>query len=214
MKRLAASVLAFFLFVSPTFGYDWSKIFTKTRQSIVQVFNTKGSCTAFSINQAGHYYLTAAHCLGDNLMFWKESSPATGIQHTFGVMRVIKFSKELDLAILEGTEGMPALNRGKMPKEGAEIASIGYAFGEDNLFLFAQNVSRIKEARAYGIIRTIIIKDQKDIGGMSGGPVIDTKGNVVGMVQQGLIAEDGDDLVDYGTAIKDIYAWSRDFWEN
>lgn len=214
MKRLAASILLIcILFVSPVLGHDWSGVFDRVKQSVVQLFHDKGNCTAFSINQQSHYYLTAFHCLGNNMAFWKESSTSSGMQHTFNVLRVMKMSKQLDLAVLEAEEGMPALLKGKMPREGAEVASIGYAFGEDRPYIFTQHVAHIKEARSYDILRKIIIKDQKDIGGMSGGPVVDIKGNVVSMVQFGAIGNGGDDLVDFGTAIEDIYKFAKDFWE-
>ena len=213
MKRLVLSaILAVSLLVSPAQAFNWSGVFMQVQKSVVQLFHARGTCTAFSINQQKGYYLTAAHCLGENMAMWKEATTATGTQHTFRVLRVLGSSIELDLAVLEAAEGLQGLPRGRVPNKGDEVASIGYAFGEPEPFIIGAIITHIKEARSYGRYRHIIMKDNQDIGGMSGGPVVDTKGRLVGMVQQGVVIDAQVSNIAYGTAIDDLYEFTKSYW--
>ena len=58
---------------------------------------------------------------------------------------------------------------------------------------------------------TFVVYDTTFIGGMSGGPIVDTNGRVVGMVQfdimsRGLVIAGG------GRSMVDIYEATKDFW--
>ena len=213
MARLLITALtAVLLLATPLQAFNWSGVFTQIQKSVVQVFSERGSCTAFSIDQERKYYLTAAHCLGGELTMWKETTTATGPQHAFSVVGVLAVSKELDLAVLEASEGLQVVPRGKLPRRGEEVASIGYAFGEPEPFIIGSLIAQVKDARSYARTRVIIFKDNQDVGGMSGGPVVDTKGRLVGMVQQGVTLGDQISNIAYGTAITDIYAFSKEYW--
>ena len=213
MARLLLTALtAVFILATPLQAFNWSGVFSQVQQSVVQLISERGSCTAFSIDQERKYYLTAAHCLSGDLTFWKEASTATGPQHAFTLVRVLVASKELDLAVLEGSEGFVAVSRGRMPRKGEEVASIGYAFGEPDPFIIGSIVAQIKEARSYARTRVILFKDNQDIGGMSGGPVVDTRGRLVGMVQSGITIGSQMTNIAYGTAITDLYAFTKAYW--
>lgn len=214
MKRLIIALLAVLLMTMPAQAYDWSKVFNRINLSVVQLFHSRGVCTAFSINRAYKHYLTAAHCLGEDMRMWKETTPGIGMQHTFDVVTVRKSSRELDVAVLEATEGLAAIPRGQNPVRGNEVASIGYAFGEEAPFILSSITASVKTVRAYSRARLIILKDNQDIGGMSGGPVVDTRGKLVGMVQMGINTNNGQQTnIAYGTAVSDIYAFVKDYWE-
>ena len=212
VRLLITALTAVLILATPLQAFNWSGVFTQIQKSVVQVFSERGSCTAFSIDQERKYYLTAAHCLGGELTMWKETTTATGPQHAFSVVGVLAVSKELDLAVLEASEGLQVVPRGKLPRRGEEVASIGYAFGEPEPFIIGSLITQVKEARSYARTRVIILKDNQDIGGMSGGPVVDTKGRLVGMVQQGITMGSSVTNIAYGTAITDLYAFTKEYW--
>lgn len=209
MLRVLLTVLAaLFFFASSTNAFNWSRNFEQMRFSVVSVFHLKGSCTAFSINQKHAYYLTAAHCLGEDIALWKEQVPGlVAVQGRIDVKQVTLVNKQKDIAVLEGVIGLPSVVRGKA-SIGQEVASIGYAYGENRPFILASIISQIREARAYDTTRIIILRDNVDIGGMSGGPVINTRGQVIAMVQQ------VNRNLSWGTAIEDIYQLTKLYWEN
>ena len=215
MRRLLAAAIAVLFLAIPLEARDWSSIYDKAINSVVQLFHvhTNGTCTAFSINQQQRFYLTASHCIIDGEMgFWKEAIPNVTTQGVFKVVRVVKRSIALDLALLEGDLGFPALAPGAEPKHGHELISIGYAFGEPKPWLFSSIVAAIKDGQSYGVHRRILFKDNQDQGGMSGGPVLDKYGRVVSMVQAGVAVNGRLTNVSYGTSIKQLREFARGYW--
>ena len=217
MKRLIiATMTSFVMWASsiPALAMDWSRAFEKARYSIVALLHDGGNCTAFSINETDKYFFTAYHCINEdrNMLLWKETIPNYVFQGTFRVRRVVKKSLELDLAILEADYGMIAMVPGKEPQRGQELASIGYAFSESEPFILSSIVASVKDANAYGQKRRIVLKDNQDLSGMSGGPVIDRRGEVVTMVQQGLTVNGQVSNIAYGTSIKQIKEFAKGYW--
>ena len=193
---------------------DWARAFDKARYSIAALFHDRLSCTAFSINETDKYFLTAHHCINEDgdMSFWKETIPNYVFQGTFRVRRVVKKSLELDLALLEADYGMIAMVPGKEPQRGQELASIGYALSEPEPFILSSIVASVKDANSYGKKRRIILKDNQDLSGMSGGPVINKHGEVATMVQQGLTVNGRITNIAYGTSIKQIQEFTKGYW--
>lgn len=220
MRRLilAASVAVAILWsqAEQLSAFDWSNVYRRVQPSVAQLFHDRGSCTAFSIHQQERYWLTANHCINEDgsMAFFKEGIPGIVTQGTFEVTKVIARSVELDLALLQSDVGFPALQPGSEPKRGNELASIGYALSEPEPFIFGSIVASVKDARSYGSTRRIILRDNQDMGGMSGGPVVDVRGRVVAMVQQGLTVGGRITNVAYGTSIRDIRKFTGIYWRS
>ena len=214
MRRLIAALIAILLLVLPASAADWSGVFDRTKFSVASLFSDAGSCTAFSIDQGRRHYLTADHCIATDgtMAFWKEGIPGFNTQGTFDVVRVLQRSKELDAAVVEGSIGLPALMPGPEPKIGSELASIGYALGEPAPWIFGSLVASVKDARSYGQTRRIIFRDNQDVMGVSGGPVVDRQGRVVAMVQQGLVVDGRMTNIAFGTSIKQLREFARIYW--
>lgn len=177
MKRTLATLVAFILFVSPTFAFDnWNPVAVKVLKSISYLTGPEGSCTAWSIDSKRDYVITAAHCDQKDMLV--DNLPAT----------VKSKDVKKDLLVLE-VKGLdkPSLRLAHdNPKVGDEVASYGYGLALERPFF---RVTHISDDQLYvpfeGIGGPFILTDTNFIGGQSGGPVVNTDGDVVLLVQLG-----------------------------
>ena len=180
MKRLVITLLAFVLSMAPVFAADWVVLARTVRDSIVEIASATGSCTGFIINSTAKndeddvdYVLTAAHCEGANLL--ADLKPAT--------VKAKDFKNDLMIIEIDNTD-RPALKLASADaKVGEEVASYGYGYALDQPLFRVAHVSahdvNIGERVQYQAI------DASFVPGQSGGPVVNTKGEVVMVVQLG-----------------------------
>lgn len=191
MKRILAALLGVLLLItSPGSAFDWSKQLADVRPSVVRLLLPNGSCTAFSINEKEGYLATAAHCINVGGM------PA-------GALLIVK-NEDIDAAVIKSGLHLPALRpRLDGAKQGEEALYIGYP--ADGLVVLGAIIANddylsAPDHRSYQFF------DQDAINGMSGGPIIDTKGRVIGIVQQ------GNNRLGWGSKMKDIYKGIGRYW--
>lgn len=184
MKRILATVVALSLFVAaPLVAFDgWNPIAVKVAKSIAYLTGPEGSCTAWSINREKDYALTAAHC--DQKTGSGESAVLVDNLPT----KVLAKDTKKDLLVLE-VKGLDkaALRLAKdNPKIGDEVASYGFGFALERPFF---RITHVSDDQLYipfeGIGGPFILTDDNFIPGQSGGPVVDTNGDVVMIVQMG-----------------------------
>ncbi len=160
---------------------DWSSVVRTLERSAVYVASDEGSCTGFVVHGSARkgekdFVLTAAHCMGSDL--YAAHVPA----------RVIYKDTQLDLMVLETDDlDRPALKlAGKNPKVGDEVASYGHGYGLQRPMFRIAHVSDdamyIPEGNIGGPFCVI---DAAFVSGQSGGPVVNTAGEVVMIVQRG-----------------------------
>ncbi len=134
--------------------------------------------------------LTAAHCLGEQMR-------ADGV-----LVKVIDFDKYYDLALVAVDTDKPSLTFRDYEAELYEpLIAIGYAQGYP--VVTAMNVHPVQvNLIPYPGLPVGILVQGDYIEGMSGGPVIDMDGDMVGMVQRHL-----DDSVGFGVGATIIRAF-------
>jgi S1-C subfamily serine protease len=181
MRKFAAVALLTALTAAPALA-QWQPVAEKVAKAIVTIGKDDTHCTGFVINtRAGEkgnkdYVLTADHCDSANLL--ADNNPA----------KVIYKDAKKDLLVVEVEDtGRPALKLAKKnPKIGDEVASYGYGFALERPMF---RVTHIADDDTYipeeGIGGPFIVTDAVFVGGQSGGPVVNTEGDVVMIVQRG-----------------------------
>lgn len=170
MKRILASLLAVLCLALPVDAFNWEKVIAKVSPSVVQLFTPHFSCTAFSINEQATYYLTDAHCFDEQGMVLMKDGEQILVED------VVYHDPEHDLMVLDATKGLPGLKLNKIEAPlGSEVLGVGHAFGTEQLHFMSANVSSYVDGHQF--------LDNTVIPGMSGGPVVNTEGKVVGIVQ-------------------------------
>jgi S1-C subfamily serine protease len=185
-------LLAPFLLIGSLFqGPTYEQVVDRVSSSVVRITGEMGeeqyACTGFVVNV--HQVLTAAHCIGERMT--ADGTPA----------KVLKADANVDLALLDVNTNKPGLDfRGEPIQRFETITGIGYAWGWRYL--------TVLDVRAY----LVDVKPEQDIavgtfvqgqyiGGMSGGPVVDRHGLVVGIVQR------SNSGVGYGVGVLLIHAF-------
>ena len=183
MKRLIVALLAILLVaVSPAYAQtqDWVSLAKTVRDSIVEIASANGACTGFIINSTAKndkdnvdYVLTAAHCEGANLV--ADLQPAT--------IKAKDFKNDLMVLEIPNTDRTALKLADKDAAVGEEVASYGYGYALDQPMFRVAHVSakdiNIGERVQYQAIDSPFVK------GQSGGPVVNSKGEVVLVVQLG-----------------------------
>ncbi len=159
----------------------------------------QGECTSFSINERKHYYLTAAHCFGNTLLVNKQ--PAT----------VIFRDEVKDVMVLQVPSlKLKALRPALGVQTGEDVGAYGYAYGWEFSFLKTGVVASppVVQLQMFGL-RPITLFSFPFIGGMSGGPVVNSDGLVVSVIQQ----SNRDGLASLGIALPSLIEAVGEFWD-
>lgn len=166
------------LLLSLSLSADWSSTATALSKSVVYIESAGGTCTGFVINSNAKndkdLILTAQHCFGEKL--FADHSTA----------KVIWQDSKQDIMVLEIDDtGRPAVKiADKDPIQGQEIVSFGFGLGlEKPMFrhAYVSNASVHLQDVDGG---PFVMIDAAYVGGQSGGPCINDKGEVVSIVQR------------------------------
>jgi len=162
-----------------TAQHTWTPLATAIGKSVVLV-SSEGACTGFVINASAKgdkdYVLTAAHCHQPGKEIYADSATA----------RVIFKDAKKDLMILEVDDlGRPAVTLAPAnPQQGEEVGSFGHGYGlEEPMFRHAY-VSNAAITLPDVEGGPLVMIDAAYVSGQSGGAVINSKGEVVSIVQR------------------------------
>ena len=196
MRRCVLVVVGVVAWVSVAVASDWRMQYREVTQSVVPLvceIHQAIGCTAFSIDSANGFYATAAHCLTieSGEAMWLDGAP----------LRVVFKDERLDYAVLRSDVRRPALKRASV-QPGQEVAAFGFGQGYPMFRVFTVSTPELadKDGRWFGM-------DKAVVGGMSGGPIIDRSGRVVGVVQL------SDVFTGWSRTIQSLYATAPIYWE-
>lgn len=187
MKRVLVAVVLMVVLalqgVKPVDAADWSQVVARLQASTVAIacsLHNQNTCTAFSINEDQGLYMTAAHCVPASYAEVVEGQPLDEPRIDGQPVTVVFLSQSLDLAIVKATVKRPALYpRAESLVVGNEVGSYGYGYGGPTPIFRAGNVSGYFTDP--NTAAEWLMFDNAVVGGMSGGPIVDWDGFVVGV---------------------------------
>lgn len=174
MRRLLLALILSCVVVVPVRAVaDWAAIAERLRESVVNIeTGDDGRCTGFVIDNVRDFVLTAAHCIGDEI--YVDSEPAA--------VRARDVKNDLMVLYVKGIDREALAMAAANPRIGEPVATSGYGWGFERPLFRAGHVSDNK-AMVPGIEGgPWLIVDSAFIPGQSGGPVVNLKGDVVGIV--------------------------------
>ena len=208
IRSLIVALVATLVISTHAFALSWGAVAERVQKSLAyltMIVETEpgvfipGTCTAFSINEARHIYLTAAHCTGIDMKL--DGNP----------VGMLYRNDTNDLMVLQTVApGKPALKpRTKDIKQGLSVASFGFGWGWDQPMIRTGIVSIADISPKDFGNRPHTLFDFPFIGGMSGGPIVDSDGHVVSIVQQSNTRE----VAGMGQTLTVMLEATRMYWE-
>lgn len=156
----------------------------KVRRSVVRIIGGESEGSGFAIKKNG-FILTNFHVI--------DGEPAPKVvlpDNTFETGEVIMTDKDVDLAVIKIKKDLPALKLARIdclsPAE--ELLAIGYPLGgglSGESFVVRGGFSRSAYDKENNV--TYLLTDMTMVSGISGGPMINICGEVVGINTAGLL---------------------------
>jgi len=165
-------------------AYNEKDTVEKVRRSVVRIVGGEGEGSGFAIRKGG-LILTNFHVIEF------EPSPKVILpDNTFETAQIIMADKDADLAIIKIKKDLPALSLarsgGLSPAE--EVLAIGYPLGgglSGEASVIRGSFSRFTRDKENGV--QYLLTDMTMIPGISGGPMVNICGEVVGINTSGLL---------------------------
>lgn len=178
MRRSLFALVLSLLCLSPVLRAvdPWPGVVKHVASALVSVENAEGSCSGSVIDTARHYVLTAAHCDGAELYADRV------------VAHVLAKDTHEDLLVLKVEDLDPARTAltlaTKNPEIQQPVLACGFGYALERPFYRSARIMDNKIV-VPGLTQTYIGTDATFIGGMSGGPVVNDRGEIVAIVQRG-----------------------------
>lgn len=169
MKRALISIVvaAAMIVPLPVLAHDMPSLFD-VYKSVVKIQVGTGHCTGFSVDKGKRLYSTTAHCLGSRMRIDDQD-----------VMPIVA-DYDGDILIVQGGNRRPALRLGQRPYIGQDVFPIGYGKSSPYPLVFAANFQYMGDPWNQGGNHFVL--NVGLIPGMSGGPIVDSRGEVVSVV--------------------------------
>ena len=153
---------------------DWTAIVDLLEKSVMQISD---NCSAFAINEARDLALTAEHCGS------QDADKPTIVDLIPAVVVAKDVKRDLLVLYVPGMD-RPALQLAKDdPPTGTEVVSYGYGGGYAQPMLRHAIVAN-REIEVTDLEGQWVALDGAFVGGQSGAPVVNVRGEVVAIVQR------------------------------
>jgi S1-C subfamily serine protease len=176
--RYSGAVLGFLLVTSSVMAQvpDWTNAAELLERAAVKLtYDADGTCTGVVIDTNRKYVLAAGHCAPDaQKSIYTDGSIASVIYRENEQDLLILFSPNLD-----GKKGQLKLAE-KDAALGEDVASGGYGYG---FWHFRKSNVANPKASVPGLGSPYLVVNSAFVPGQSGGPVVNIKGEIVGVVQ-------------------------------
>ncbi|PWU14891.1 MAG: hypothetical protein C5B49_12565 [Bdellovibrio sp.] len=183
------SSISILLFSSLSQAADWPRVYEEIKPSVPILVTNGGYCSASLIER--NLVLTAAHCV-DTLREISFTWPAQFGEFSGG--KLVAMDKETDLALVRldtprAEKPIPLIAKDKKVRPGDAVATIGhpsmpdfhwetkYPFKKDETYLISTGV-------VSGVGEDDLITDMSLTPGNSGGPILNSDGEIVGVVSR------------------------------
>lgn len=156
----------------------------RVRRSVVRIVGGEGEGSGFAIQKDG-FILTNFHVI--------DAEPAPKVvlpDNTFETGKVVMADKEADLAIIKIEKDLPEVSFARLGtvSPADELLAIGYPLGgglSGESFVIRGAFSRSSKDKENGV--QYLLTDMTMVGGISGGPMVNICGEVVGINTAGLV---------------------------
>lgn len=134
--------------------------------------NGEAYCTAFSINGARGYWMTAKHCAGDGTV---------GPLHQ--PVTLVYEDPDWDVLVLQSASTAPAIPLGKPPTLGDTVLAAGYGYrGPLERLTVRSGVVGLVLVQPRTTDPASLLATFASVPGDSGGPVLNARGELVGLL--------------------------------
>lgn len=157
------------------------------REVVVRVpKKTPSVGTAFAVDRHGHW-LTARHVVDGCTQVWIMTGPRRGIP----VTRIVPHPNA-DLSVLSTTRAAPPLEVRRALEAGREAFNFGFPHGQPGaVYSNFLGTTRLRTHGRYSILAPVYVWAERlrvpsfegTLGGLSGGPLLDRSGAVIGVAQ-------------------------------
>ena len=165
-------------------AYNERDTVEKVRRSVVRVVGGETEGSGFAIKKGG-FILTNFHVIDS------EPNPKVILpDNTFETARVIMADKDSDLAVIKIKKDLPAVSFARLGEMGPaeEVLAIGYPLGGSlpgESSVIRGSFSRSTKDKENGV--QYLLTDMTMVPGISGGPMVNICGEVVGINTSGLL---------------------------
>lgn len=172
---------------------SWEEIVSKVEHGVVQVITSSGSGSGFVVSDAGHV-ITNAHVVrdADNRVYYGDTVTVRFLDNVDVDGVILDIGRDnLDLACLQVTGGSPLnvplhLGNSDSAKAGEPVIAVGYPVPSQ-----IQGALTVTQGIVSSNLTRELLTDADINPGNSGGPLIDRRGNVIGVNTKSIVKAAG-----------------------